>query len=214
MRRSFAPSRMSLTLNQQGSVENRDPNTLYKAPTCTSLARKRCSQAKVFPNKRVCYKRLLEEIDSDGEGEGEGEGGNKIKSLGQKTSFNHEQFILQILNKPFKVPMEGYVSSSSSSRCLGMRRSGLRVALHDPYSDGALVLFYPLDQSAQEQLVMSKDDSKKQVWCVQHSFFYVYYSCSNCRTVGARGGRSHPVSGAETSSAGRCQVLVRVRHRK
>ena len=159
MRRSFAPSRASLTLSDQGSLENRDPNTLYRPPTCTSLARKRCSDSKVFPTKRVCYKRLLEEIDSDGEVEGE----SKVNNLGQKTSFNHEQFILQILKKPFKVPLEGYVSSSSSNRCLGMRRSGLRVSLHDPYSDGALVLFYPPEQSVQEQLAISKDNSKIQV---------------------------------------------------
>ena len=158
MRRSFAPSRVSLTLSEQSTIQNRDPNTLYKAPSCTSLARKRCSGAKAFPNKRVCYKRLLEEIDSDEEGEG----GSEVKSLGQKTSFNHEQFILQILKKPFKVPLEGYVSTSNSSRCLGMRRSVLRVSLHDPYSDGALVLFYPLELSAQEQMTISKD-KKPQV---------------------------------------------------
>lgn len=37
-----------------------------------------------------------------------------------------------------------------------MRRSGLKSALHDPYEEGALVLYTPKDLSAHEQLTLSR----------------------------------------------------------
>ena len=65
-----------------------------------------------------------------------------------------EERIRSILSKPFKVPMANYQSSSClQSRGLGMRRtSGARVALHDPFEEGALVLYTPKELSAHEQL--------------------------------------------------------------
>lgn len=64
-----------------------------------------------------------------------------------------EERIRGILSKPFKVPMANYQRSCLQSRGLGMRRtSGARVALHDPFEEGALVLYSPKELSAHEQL--------------------------------------------------------------
>ena len=49
--------------------------------------------------------------------------------------------------------MANYQRSCLQSRGLGMRRtSGARVALHDPFEEGALVLYSPKELSAHEQL--------------------------------------------------------------
>uniref|UniRef100_A0A915HI60 DNA repair and recombination protein RAD54-like n=1 Tax=Romanomermis culicivorax TaxID=13658 RepID=A0A915HI60_ROMCU len=69
---------------------------------------------------------------------------------------DHEAFIRNILLKPFKVPIPNY-EGSYSSRVLGMRRSGVPCALHDPYEEGALILYEPPEQSVTEKL---KDSSK------------------------------------------------------
>ena len=67
--------------------------------------------------------------------------------------LQQEERIKRILAKPFKVPMPNYQCSSLQSRGLGMRRtSGARVALHDPFEEGALVLYTPKELSAHEQL--------------------------------------------------------------
>ena len=167
MRRSYAPSKVSITLSETHSDENRDPNTAHRLPTSEfkspNLIRKRSAATNRYPAKRPCYKRLLS-VDEDSDGEGEGEQNGPKGS--RRPSSSHELFIQQILKKPFKVPLEGYESGSNSCRSLGMRRSGLRVALHDPYSDGALVLFYPPEQTAHDQIATPKDSNKTQVSCV------------------------------------------------
>ena len=35
---------------------------------------------------------------------------------------------------------------------LGMRQSGTKTSLHDPFEDGALVLYYPPDMTAHDKL--------------------------------------------------------------
>lgn len=45
-----------------------------------------------------------------------------------------------------------YSGNGYGSRPLGMRRGGLRCALHDPYAEGALVLYHPPQLSAHEEL--------------------------------------------------------------
>ena len=69
------------------------------------------------------------------------------------TFLTQEERIRGILAKPFKVPMANYQRSCLQSRGLGMRRGGgARVALHDPFEEGALVLHTPKELSAHEQL--------------------------------------------------------------
>ena len=46
----------------------------------------------------------------------------------------------------------GMIAGSSASRALGVRRQGARAPLHDPYEDGALVLYTPQVLTAHEQL--------------------------------------------------------------
>ncbi|XP_055328817.1 DNA repair and recombination protein RAD54-like [Paramacrobiotus metropolitanus] len=72
-----------------------------------------------------------------------------------QTISAHEQFIRQILAKPFKVPLPGY--EGLSGRALGFRRDGVRRALHDPNGDNALVLYTPPELTAQEELSIKPD---------------------------------------------------------
>ncbi|OON20661.1 protein, SNF2 family, partial [Opisthorchis viverrini] len=85
-----------------------------------------------------------------------------------------EDLIRSILAKPFKVPIVNYrgkfncqvfascalQGSCIESKALGLRRSTSRVALHDPYEEGALILFTPPELSAHDAL---KQDSEKHL---------------------------------------------------
>ncbi|XP_040573865.1 DNA repair and recombination protein RAD54-like [Lepeophtheirus salmonis] len=67
------------------------------------------------------------------------------------SSSAHERLIRSFVNKPFKIPIANY-AGSSSGRSLGIRRSGNRVALHDPDTENALVLYTPPEISEHEKL--------------------------------------------------------------
>ena len=49
-----------------------------------------------------------------------------------------------------------YQGPSLASRGLGMRRQGSKQPLHDPYEEGALVLFTPQQMSAHQQLTIDR----------------------------------------------------------
>ncbi|XP_061635142.1 DNA repair and recombination protein RAD54-like [Phyllopteryx taeniolatus] len=68
----------------------------------------------------------------------------------------HEEFIRRILSKPFKVPIPNY-TGPLGIRTLGLKRAGVRRALHDPFAEDALVLFEPESLSAHKQLKTDKD---------------------------------------------------------
>ncbi|KAM9762081.1 LOW QUALITY PROTEIN: DNA repair and recombination protein RAD54-like [Menidia menidia] len=68
----------------------------------------------------------------------------------------HEAFIRSILSKPFKVPIANY-SGPLGLRALGLKRSGVRKALHDPFAEDALVLYAPPVLSAHELLTADKE---------------------------------------------------------
>ncbi|XP_060087745.1 DNA repair and recombination protein RAD54-like [Heteronotia binoei] len=68
----------------------------------------------------------------------------------------HEAFIHSILSKPFKVPIPNY-TGSLGFRALGIKRTGVRHALHDPFEEGALVLYEPPSLSAHDQLKIDKE---------------------------------------------------------
>ncbi|XP_064604260.1 DNA repair and recombination protein RAD54-like isoform X1 [Liolophura sinensis] len=74
-------------------------------------------------------------------------------------SSSHEAFIRKILNKPFKIPIPNYKGACLGNRALGLRRQGTRQPLHDPYEEGALVLYTPPELSAHDKL---KVDMEKQ----------------------------------------------------
>ncbi|XP_056671176.1 DNA repair and recombination protein RAD54-like [Monodelphis domestica] len=71
-------------------------------------------------------------------------------------SSQHEAFIRSILSKPFKVPIPNY-QGPLGLRALGIKRAGLRQALHDPLEEGALVLYEPPPLSAHDQLKLDRE---------------------------------------------------------
>uniref|UniRef100_A0A6A7G8V9 DNA repair and recombination protein RAD54-like n=3 Tax=Hirondellea gigas TaxID=1518452 RepID=A0A6A7G8V9_9CRUS len=75
----------------------------------------------------------------------------------------HEALIRQLLSRPFKVPITNY-SASSYQRSLGVKRSGVRRALHDPDAPDALVLYTPPALSQHQKLTL--DGSKQEVHVV------------------------------------------------
>ncbi|XP_032821855.1 DNA repair and recombination protein RAD54-like [Petromyzon marinus] len=68
----------------------------------------------------------------------------------------HEAFIRSILAKPFKIPIPNY-NGPLGVKALGVRRHGARRPLHDPYVDGALVLYKPPEITAHDLLKADKD---------------------------------------------------------
>ncbi|KHJ47934.1 protein, SNF2 family [Trichuris suis] len=86
--------------------------------------------------------------------------GDKRTSEGCATSSEHEAFIKQILSRPFKVPLPNYDANNYTRRALGLRRSGVRVPLHDPYEEGSVILFEPPQLACHEKL---KCDASKQL---------------------------------------------------
>lgn len=82
---------------------------------------------------------------------------NSIENNVQPPSLSvHEAFIRKILSKPFKVPIPNY-KGPTLNRALGVRRQGARQPLHDPFEEGALVLYIPPELSAHEQLKVDID---------------------------------------------------------
>ncbi|KAF8793286.1 DNA repair and recombination protein RAD54-like [Argiope bruennichi] len=69
-----------------------------------------------------------------------------------KENISHEELIRQILSKPFRVPIPNY-NGSYRHRTLGLRRSGVKTALHDPDEEGSLVLYTPVATTVHEQLL-------------------------------------------------------------
>ena len=59
--------------------------------------------------------------------------------------------IRKLLNKPFKIPIPNYVASSYG-KSLGLKRSGARQPLHDPYEENALVVYEPPELSEHEKM--------------------------------------------------------------
>uniref|UniRef100_A0A182T982 Helicase ATP-binding domain-containing protein n=1 Tax=Anopheles maculatus TaxID=74869 RepID=A0A182T982_9DIPT len=95
--------------------------------------------------QRECRKRGLEK------------GGTAEQPPTPKLSVSeHELMIMKILTQPFKIPIANYVPEHST-RCLGMKRSAARRALHDPFACNALVLFSPPELSEHDKLKMDKN---------------------------------------------------------
>ncbi|XP_013863536.1 DNA repair and recombination protein RAD54-like [Austrofundulus limnaeus] len=68
----------------------------------------------------------------------------------------HEAFIRSILSKPFKVPIPNY-TGCLGIRALGLKRAGVRRALHDPFAEDALVLYEPPVLSSHELIKADKE---------------------------------------------------------
>ncbi|XP_075997695.1 DNA repair and recombination protein RAD54-like [Genypterus blacodes] len=68
----------------------------------------------------------------------------------------HEAFIRSILSKPFKVPILNY-KGSLGIRALGLKRAGIRRALHDPFAKDALLLYEPPTLSAHDLIKADRE---------------------------------------------------------
>ncbi|KAL4236946.1 DNA repair and recombination protein RAD54-like [Mactra antiquata] len=140
MRRSHAPSRLCV-IPKRKSLDSDDNDIQH-----TKLRRNSLPDSK-FQNKFLpVHRKPLDNIQNVTENVCDG-----ISS--------HEAFIRKILSKPFKVPIPNY-KGSSLNKALGVRRNGARQPLHDPFEEGALVLYIPPELSAHDQL---KLDVEKQL---------------------------------------------------
>ncbi|XP_033636975.1 DNA repair and recombination protein RAD54-like [Asterias rubens] len=125
-------------------------------------------------NEDVCGKRLSSQkklkLDSDSSNVGSSpSAGSRFTSIMRRplnllnntncspARSSHEEAIKNILSRPFKIPIPNYKGSTLASRGLGIRRQGARQPLHDPYEEGALVLYAPEELSAQEQLTVDRE---------------------------------------------------------
>lgn len=72
------------------------------------------------------------------------------------TVNNYEDLVTRVLSKAFKVPIPDYVPDSNSNKPLGLRRSTVRRALHDPFACNALVLYTPPEMNEHDRLKMDK----------------------------------------------------------
>lgn len=70
--------------------------------------------------------------------------------------WTQDELIKKIMSKPFRIPIPNYKPGANLGRGLGMRRGGQKCALHDPFEEGALVLYSPKQLSAHEQLTVTK----------------------------------------------------------
>ncbi|KAI0214363.1 DNA repair and recombination protein RAD54-like [Lamellibrachia satsuma] len=131
MRRSLAPSQVNSTLKRK--YENEDKNQTE----CTNITEMhRSVQVSSSQFLSAYCKPLRPTVDKP--------------PIHQATP--HEELIKKILSRPFKIPILNYKGASLASRALGIRRQGSRQPLHDPYEDGALVLYTPPERSAHDRL--------------------------------------------------------------
>lgn len=68
----------------------------------------------------------------------------------------YEELLANLLSRPFKVPIPDYVPESNANRALGLRRSSVRRALHDPFACNALVLYTPPEQENKTMSIHDK----------------------------------------------------------
>ncbi|XP_029473413.1 DNA repair and recombination protein RAD54-like [Rhinatrema bivittatum] len=135
MRRSLAPSQ--LAKRKQGSLSDDED----WQPETTPKRRKPSSEHGSWESFLSPFRKPLTQLT------------NQPVCL---NSSKHEAFIRSILSKPFKVPIPNY-KGSLGFRALGIKKAGVRRALHDPFEEDALVLYEPPKLSAHDQLKIDKE---------------------------------------------------------
>nr|CDS28837.2 dna repair and recombination protein rad54 [Hymenolepis microstoma] len=142
MRRSLAPS--------QTNVREIAPVTIKEPPSKRRNIGNLCEILDYSPRTYLSvYRKPFEEVNQP--------------DLSPKASITHEALIRSILTKPFKVPIPNYKPSGLESKCLGVKRSSAKIALHDPLEENALVLYEPPELNVHESL---KSDADKLVHVV------------------------------------------------
>ncbi|XP_012999683.1 DNA repair and recombination protein RAD54-like isoform X1 [Cavia porcellus] len=137
MRRSLAPSQLAKRKSEGRSSDDED----WQPETMTPKKRKSSSETPIQECFLSPFRKPLTQLT------------NRPPCL---DSSQHEAFIRSILSKPFKVPIPNY-QGPLGSRALGLKRAGVRRALHDPLEEGALVLYEPPPLSAHDQLKLDKE---------------------------------------------------------
>ncbi|KAJ8279404.1 hypothetical protein COCON_G00064700 [Conger conger] len=134
MRRSLAPSQVAKRKQGADSSEDEDwhPETVQK---------RRKGEAEIRENYISPFRKPLTQLT------------NRLVCL---DGTKHEAFIRSILSKPFKIPIPNY-SGSLGIRALGLKRAGVRKALHDPFEEGALVLYEPPALGAHDLIKAEKE---------------------------------------------------------
>uniref|UniRef100_A0A915BSD9 DNA repair and recombination protein RAD54-like n=1 Tax=Parascaris univalens TaxID=6257 RepID=A0A915BSD9_PARUN len=87
----------------------------------------------------------------------------QLDELMVKERCLHEEMIKKLLSRPFRMPLPGYAACSENHKALGLRHSGVRCALFDPYAEGALVLYTPPEISAHDALKIDEKTKKVHV---------------------------------------------------
>ncbi|XP_075800678.1 DNA repair and recombination protein RAD54-like isoform X2 [Microtus pennsylvanicus] len=134
MRRSLAPSQLARRKPDGRSSDDED----WQPETVTPKKQKSSNETQCFLSP---FRKPLTQLI------------NRPPCL---DSSQHEAFIRSILSKPFKVPIPNY-QGPLGSRALGLKRAGVRRALHDPLEEGALVLYEPPPLSVHDQLKLDKE---------------------------------------------------------
>ena len=80
----------------------------------------------------------------------------------------YEELVAKLLTRPFKVPIPDYIPDTHGNKCLGLRRTFIRRALHDPFACNALVLYTPPEEQVKqtEHSRLLQDNSKVLVHVV------------------------------------------------
>ncbi|XP_019123536.2 DNA repair and recombination protein RAD54-like [Larimichthys crocea] len=133
MRRSLAPSQVAKRKQAGDPCEDEDW-------TCRTEKRRK-SDAEVRESHVSPFRKPLTQLNS-----------RPACMDGDK----HEAFIRSILSKPFKIPIPNY-TGSLGIRALGLKRAGVRKALHDPFAEDALVLYEPPILSAHDLIKAEKE---------------------------------------------------------
>ncbi|XP_039741053.1 DNA repair and recombination protein RAD54-like isoform X2 [Pteropus medius] len=137
MRRSLAPSQLAKRKPEGRSSDDED----WQPGAVTPKKRKSSSETQSQECLLSPFRKTLTQLT------------NRPHCL---DSSHHEAFIRSILSKPFKIPIPNY-QGPLGSRALGLKRAGVRRALHDPLEEGALVLYEPPVLSAHDQLKLDKE---------------------------------------------------------
>ncbi|XP_068949198.1 DNA repair and recombination protein RAD54-like isoform X1 [Petaurus breviceps papuanus] len=137
MRRSLAPSQLAKRKSEGSASDEED----WHPESVTPKRRKSSSEVNSRDSFLSPFRKPLTQLT------------NRPHCL---DSSQHEAFIRSILSKPFKVPIPNY-QGPLGLRALGIKRAGLRHALHDPLEEGALVLYEPPPLSAHDQLKLDRE---------------------------------------------------------
>ncbi|NWR42599.1 RAD54 protein, partial [Regulus satrapa] len=143
-RRSLAPSQLA---KRKAGDEDEDEEEEDWQPVTRQKRQKAAAELESGECYRSPFRRPLAQLT------------NRAHCL---DSSQHEAFIRSILSKPFKVPIPNY-KGPLGLRSLGVKRAGLRGPLHDPFEEGALVLYEPPVLSAHDQLKIDKDKAPVHV---------------------------------------------------